>query len=103
MDILSQYEKDHPEIPKEQKQPQMTDAYGHEYAGMIAFVMRMSGGSIRDKNRARGVLLAFAGIAAAISFFLFLYRPSGTLQPREKAFLNQGKSTESYDTTLFPR
>lgn len=102
MDILSQYEKKLPESPSGSRQSLITDAYGHRYTGMVALVMRISKGKIRDKTQALYVLLAIASIAAAVSFFLFFYRSSGKLQPAEKAFLDQGKSTESYDATLFP-
>ena len=82
MDLLSQYKKDHPEAFQEQKQAPMTDEYGRVYTGMIAWVMCLSGGRIRDARTATYVLMAAAGIIFVVSLFLF-FRGGGTALPPE--------------------
>lgn len=72
MDILSQYKKEHPEAFQEKKAPPMTDEYGRVYTGMIALVIRMSGGRIRDAKGASMALLVFVVlvlIGASLLFF----------------------------------
>ena len=71
MDLLSQYKQQHPEAFREQKQMPMADEYGREYSGMIAFVMRVSGGKIKDIKQAMYILLAVATIIGLLSFVLF--------------------------------
>ena len=72
MDLLSQYNKDHPEALQEQKPAQMTDLYGREYSGLVAWVIRLSGGRIRDARQASYVLLTIVAVIVAISGVLFL-------------------------------
>ncbi len=103
MDLLEQYKQQNPEAFREKKPAPAADEYGRTYTGIVALVMRFSGGKIRNSRQAILVLLIFAAITAALSFFFFFYRQSGTLRAREKAFLNQGKNPESYDKMLFPQ
>lgn len=71
MGLLSQYKQDHPEAFREQKRSPLTDEYGRAYSGMIAFVMRLSGGRIRDAKMASYALLVLAAITIIVSLFLF--------------------------------
>jgi len=71
MDILSQYKQQHPEAFQEKTPARMSDEYGREYTGMVRWVVRLSGGRIRDARTASYFLLALAGVAAVIAFFLF--------------------------------
>jgi len=79
MDLLSQYKQEHPEAFQEKKPSPLTDAYGREYAGMVAFVMRASGGRIKDARQAHTVL--FVGIISAFAIagtvLFFVGRPAG--------------------------
>ena len=70
MDILSQYKQQHPEAFQEKTPARMSDEYGREYTGMVRWVVRLSGGRIRDARTASYFLLALAGVAAVIAFFL---------------------------------
>ena len=72
MDILSQYKQEHPETFQEKKLPRMTDEYGREYTGMVAFVIRLSGGRIRDARTASFALAIVAGIIVLATFYLFI-------------------------------
>ncbi len=78
MDILSQYQHDHPEAFRGQKPRLTTDEYGREYSGMLALVMRLSGGRIKDARQASLTLLiiAVAVFLASMAFFFFA-RPQG--------------------------
>lgn len=81
MDILSQYKQEHPETSREQKQTPAADEYGREYSGMIAFVMRLSGGRIRDARQANYALLGTAlviALAAMTIFFTTIIAPAPT-------------------------
>ena len=80
MDLLSQYKQDHPEAFQKQKPQPATDPYGREYRAMMRFVMRLSGGRIRDARQASYALLVVAVIIALISAFLF-FNPAGILRP----------------------
>ena len=82
MDLLSQYNKDHPEALREQKPAHMTDAYGREYSKMVALVIRLSGGRIRDARQAnRALLIAVVAISfATLYLFVFTLR-GGTPAP----------------------
>lgn len=71
MDLLSQYKQDHPEVFQEKKRPPLTDEYGRAYTGMIAVVMRLSGGRIKDARRASYALLVFAVLVLVVSLVLF--------------------------------
>ena len=79
MDLLSQYKQEHPEF-QEKKQAPMTDEYGRVYTGMIALVMRLSGGRIRDARTATYALMAASVIVFIVSLFLF-FRGGGTALP----------------------
>ena len=72
MDLLEQYKQQNPEKFREQRPAQMTDAYGREYSGINAFIIRLSGGKIRDAKQASYALLGVAAVIAAISGVLFL-------------------------------
>ena len=50
----------------------MTDEYGRTYGGMIAWVIRLSGGRIRDANTASYVLFAVCAVVALITVYLFV-------------------------------
>ena len=76
MDILSQYNKDHPEAFQEKKSPRMTDEYGREYSGMVALVIRLSGGRIKDAWTANIALLVTCAIIATSALIIFFW-PSG--------------------------
>ena len=78
MDILSQYNKEHPETSQEQKQTPITDQYGRAYTGMTAFIIRTSGGRIRDARRALRILLIAGVVVFAVSITIFLYNLSGS-------------------------
>ena len=79
MDLLEQYNIQHPEAFREQKPAPLRDPYGRELTGMIAVVIRLSGGRIRDARMANYVLLGGAILMAIIS--LVLYFRSGTPGP----------------------
>ncbi len=72
MDLLEQYKQQNPERFREQKSAPMTDAYGREYSMLVGFVIRLSGGKIRNAKQANYFLLGIAGIIAFISLILFL-------------------------------
>ena len=71
MDLLEQYKQQNPKAFQEKKRAPMTDEYGRVYTGMIALVMRLSGGRIRDARQASYALLAVAVVLflAALLFF----------------------------------
>lgn len=71
MDLRSQYKQAHPEAFQARKPAPMMDEYGRTYTGMIAFVMRLSGGRIRDARTASYALAIAAGIilTTALAFF----------------------------------
>ena len=50
---------------------------------VIQWVMKFSGGSIKEERQAEYVLLGFVIIAIAISLFLFFGGHKNTLQPKE--------------------
>ena len=76
MDLLSQYKKENPEAFREQKQAPATDEYGRVYTSMIALVMRLSGGRVRDARTASYALLSIAILGALVAVSLYL--SSGT-------------------------
>ncbi len=75
MDLLSQYKQDRPEAlrPTPQWEPPK------EFGFFIRLVMRLSGGRIREVNRASYVLLGIAIITVIVS--AVLYFQSGTPGP----------------------
>ncbi|MEK7541316.1 MAG: hypothetical protein AAB533_00505 [Patescibacteria group bacterium] len=81
MNLLSQYNKDHPEAFQEQKAVPMTDEYGREYTTMVRWVIRLSGGRIRDGRTATYTLMAVAAIIFIISLFLFFRGGGASLPP----------------------
>ena len=79
MDLLSQYKQEHPEF-QEKKAIPLTDEYGRTYTGMIALVMRLSGGRIRDARQASYVLFAAAAVILVVSL-IFFFAGSGSIPP----------------------
>jgi len=71
MDILEQYKQQRPEAFRGQKPAQMADAYRREYTGMIALIMRLSGGRIRDAKQANYFLFGLAAIIGSVALILF--------------------------------
>lgn len=71
MDLLSQYKQDYPEAFQEKKPVSLTDEYGRTYSGMVAVVMRLSGGRINDARRASYVLLAVTGVILLATVLVF--------------------------------
>lgn len=90
MDPLSQYKQSHPEAFQEKKPSPPTDEYGRAYSRMVAFVMRLSGGRIKDARQASYVLLAGAILIAMISLRFYLGIPGLSSSP--KAFTPSGYS-----------
>lgn len=74
MDILPQYKQEHPEKFQEKKAAPLTDTYGREYSGMVALVIRLSGGRIKNLRQANTLLLwSTIGITIiTITFFLIM-------------------------------
>ena len=81
MDILSQYNQQRPEASQEQKQTPMTDQYGRTYGGMTAWVIRVSGGRIRDARGASYVLFGVAVIVLMIAIFVYSFWGIGEVKP----------------------
>lgn len=81
MDLFSQYNQNHPEAFREQKQIPATDEYGRAYSGMVRLVMRLSDGRIRDVKQAVRVLLIVGIAVFAVSIVIFLYNVSGSGAP----------------------
>lgn len=79
MDLLEQYKQQNPEAFREQKPVPITDAYGREYSGLVALVMRLSGGKIRDAKQANYILFGFIAITIIIALFLFFR--NGDIRP----------------------
>lgn len=87
MDLLEQYKQQRPEAFQEQKpSTPAADAYGREYGAIVRFAMRLSGGRIRNARQASVVLIAAAGIAFAVSLFLF-FRTGGSSLPSAREIL----------------
>ena len=76
MDLLEQYKQQYPEKFREKKVPTMTDEYGRAYSGMVAFVIRISGGRIKDARQASVALLAVSAIIV-VSALIISFWPSG--------------------------
>jgi len=72
MDLLSQYKQEHPEAFREQRQSPVADEYGRAYTGMTAWVIRISGGRIRDARQATTVLLIVTVVIAAVAAYIFI-------------------------------
>lgn len=107
MDLLAQYKKQNPEAFREQKSVSMADAYGREYSGMTALVIRLSVGRIRDARTASIVLLSIAvgiGIVSLYLFFGFGSTDMENLVPYQNT-QNQGQIPESSNSypTLTPK
>ena len=81
MDIFSQYKQQNPEAFQEKKQSQMSDEYGREYTGMAAWVIRLSGGRIRDARSASYALLVFVAFVLVVSIFLYVGEGSKKFSP----------------------
>lgn len=87
MDLLEQYKQQNPEKFREQKSPQPTDEYGRAYTGMSAFVMRLSGGKIKDTKQASYALFAVA-VMFALAGLLFFTGIPGTSAPTRPNTIN---------------
>ncbi len=85
MDLLEQYKQQNPKAFQEKKPAPMTDEYGRVYTGMIAFVIRLSGGRIRDARQATKALLA-ASVIIAIAALMIFFWPSGAQNALPKNF-----------------
>jgi hypothetical protein len=70
---------------------------------IIQWVIKYSGGYIKDEKQASYVLMGFVAVVIIISFLSLFKQSSGRLMPEEKIFLDRNKSTESYDAKLFSR
>ncbi len=79
MDLLSQYKQQNPEAFQEKKPLPLTDEYGRTYSGMVAFVIRLSGGRIRDARQASYALLGVVAFIIIISLSLFFYGGRNTI------------------------
>ena len=64
----------------------MTDEYGRVYTGMIALVMRLSGGRIRDARQA-SYALAVATAIIMIGALVFFYWSAGSGIDTKKNFV----------------
>lgn len=65
MDILKQYEKQNPEIPRAPASQEFQNE-----SSLVRMVMRLSGGRIRNAKQANYVLLGFATILIVTSLFV---------------------------------
>lgn len=74
MDLLEQYKQQHPEVS--QRAPAWSPP--REYGFFIRFVMRISGGKIRDVNRASYVLATAGAAILLVSILIFIYGFSGS-------------------------
>jgi len=82
MDLLSQYKQQHPEAFREQKKKSpVTDEYGRVYTGMIALVMRLSGGRIRDVRRANMILFGSTFAILILSGIIFFTQGDKEIRP----------------------
>ena len=95
MDILSQYNKEHPEASQEQKQAPLSDSYGRAYTGMTAWLMRVSGGRIRDARTASVVLLGIAGCIIAIALVFYALGSSGGISQPTQDLISRPQPQES--------
>jgi len=91
MDLLEQYKQQNPEKFREKKPAPMADAYGREYSGLVAFVIRLSGGRIRDAKQASYALAIAAAVIFFVSLLFFFGVPGFSSSP--KAFMPSGYST----------
>ena len=92
MDLLSQYKQDHPEAFRDAPKWQPPKEYGF----FIRLVMRLSGGKIRDINKASYALAIAAAVVFLISLLFFF--GIGGFSSSPKAFAPGG-----YDKNTLPR
>lgn len=95
------YNNEPPKIVFEGEQFQRPQSFQTPTPKIVGLVIKYSGGYIKDEKQASYVLIGFVVLAVIVSFLVVLNRGSRELGPKEKTFLDQGKSTESYDTKLF--
>ncbi len=67
MEILEQYQKQSPETPYQQPS---RSVFSPETPAMIQWVMKYSGGLIKDEKQASYVLIGFVAVAIVVSLFL---------------------------------
>ena len=92
MDLLSQYKQQHPEAFQEKKPARMTDEYGREYTGMVAFVIRLSGGRIRDARTASYALAIAVAIIVLVSLMIYFMGSGGNIPSSPPTpFQSEGK------------
>lgn len=87
MDLLEQYKQQNPGAFQREKSQAPQDPYGYEYGGMVRFVMRLSGGRIRDAKQASYALLGIAIVCALGGILLFTGIP-GTSAPTQPNTIN---------------
>ena len=83
MDLLEQYKQQNPKAFQEKKPAPMTDEYGRVYTGMIAFVIRLSGGRIRDARRANYALMVGVVLVISIAILFYSLGSGGVQQPTQ--------------------
>ncbi len=88
MDLLSQYKQEHPESFQEKKAAPTADEYGRAYTGMIAYVVRLSGGRFKDINQASYVLAIAVVAVLMVSALVYFGIPGFSSSPR--AFVPKG-------------
>ena len=81
MDILGQYEKQSSGSSSQGPAWKPSQEIG-EGGSLVQFVIRLSGGKIKDARQATYILFAFAGIMILASLLIFFGRGSG----QENAF-----------------
>ncbi len=86
MDLLEQYKQQNPEKFREKKPAPMADPYGREYSTLVALVMRLSSGRIKDARQASYALAVTAGVIAIAALFFF-YQTLGTTIDTTKNFV----------------
>ena len=77
MDLLSQYKQDNPELFQKQKQAPIADESGRAYTGMVAFLIRLSGGRIRDARQASYALLGAVMFITIAALYIFISAGGG--------------------------
>ncbi|GEM_PF-910218 len=95
MDLLEQYKQQNPEAFQNKKPTSAVDIYGREYTGMMAWIIRISGGKIHDAKQASVVLLILAVVVAVAAVFLFAQN-FNLFPPRRMTAEEARKQLEEY-------